>query len=97
MMKKWRMVEMDKTIGKNMVVYRSTPENYKVEESGQKNNTVRKIEEGDQRIDMLRNSVVIDDYLICVVNTEGNWCFVRKIKDYREYDGNAIITWYEEE
>lgn len=87
---------MDKTIGHNMVVYRSTPENYKVEESGQKNNTVRKIEEGDPRIEMLRNSIVITDYFICVVQTEHNWCFVRRIKDYREYDERAIITWFEE-
>ena len=71
------------------VRFKSKPEMFKKEALGLKCNTLRKIDVNDQRFLDLRkgcDEIVID-------STEGNATFVRKITDYTEWEGWAIISW----
>lgn len=77
------------------VEFKSTPENYKKEKSGLKPNTLRKIDQNDDRFITLRDKGKIDYKFIDIkiINTRTGKSFEREITDYTEYDGYAIISW----
>ncbi len=72
------------------VCFRSSPENYEKEKSGVKLNTLRKIDHDDLRFTYLKNKQV--NY-ITITNSETTDSFTRKITDYTEWNGWAIISW----
>lgn len=73
----------------NIVEFKSIPVWYEKEKVGIKNNTVRFIDDQDNRFMKLRNGCK----RIRIRNTETEKCFERNISDYSEWQGFAIITW----
>lgn len=76
------------------VFFKSTPENWQKEKQGMKPNTFRKIDEKDHRFETLRSG---DTRWVTITNTETQEQFSRKITDYSEYKGWAIISWEHQE
>lgn len=80
---------MDEIRAEAQVIFKSTPEMYEKEKSGVKTNTLRKIDEQDSRFKLLR----LGCRLIFIQNKETGEEFGRRITDYTEWDGYAIISW----
>ena len=76
-------------IVKDVVFFKSDDENYYVEESGYKSNTIRFVDpEEDTQI---RES---DLLFIHITNTESDESFMRMIRDYRSYkDEQSRMCW----
>jgi len=79
------------------VRFKSTPENYLKELSGEKNNTVRKCDVNDRRFTILSNLQEQDEYFdqstITIENSESGEEFTRQIKNVTFWFGDCIITW----
>lgn len=82
------------------IIFKSTPENWFKEYDGRKPNTLRKIDADDVRFKTLREHALKNDYTdlyISINNTEDGRQFARKVTDYTEWDGYAIISWRHEQ
>ncbi len=73
-----------------MVMFKSIPEMFKKEISGIKPNTVRKIDEFDERFKKLAEG---DCRIISIVNTETEEVFQRIITDVSIWGDLMIISW----
>lgn len=84
-----------------IIKFKSTPENYKKEYYGLKNNTARFIESDDGRLKILhlfKNNELDDHLIILIENTKTGNYFDRIVKDvtfYKHLDAPelTIITW----
>lgn len=72
------------------VTFKSISPFFEKERDGFKRNTVREIDENDERFKALRRKVVTHIYII---NPETGAGFTRIITDYCEWKGLAIISW----
>jgi len=73
-----------------MVIFKSIPEMFHKEISGRKPNTIREIDEADNRFKLLAESKA---HLITIVNTETQEAFTRKITDVSIWKNIMIISW----
>ena len=81
---------------RRIVEFKSTPENYKKEYLGTKNNTVRFIEPEDPRAIVLDNAHThpfLNYLYVRIRNTKTNNYFERPIQDITYYKDITIITW----
>lgn len=78
---------------KKTVSFNSVPKNFDKEKSGVKPNTFRKIDDFDPRFQMLKNGEVSH---ITIRNPVSGETFTRKVTDYTEWGGYAIISWKHE-
>lgn len=76
--------------GDIIVQFKSTPENFEKEKSGAKSNTIRNIDEKDERFALLRRGCK----RIRIVKTDLSESFERYVTDYTEWEGYAIISWH---
>lgn len=88
-----KKIKMEKVLRKGdtvIVAFRSDYQNYSKEESGIKNNTMRKIDLTDERFQLLRKGEVTH---IMIHHVNGEFSFLRPLKDYTEYEGWCVSTW----
>lgn len=79
-------------VSKDLVQFKSSPLYFEKERSGEKSNTVRKIDEQDVRFELLRQGCK----KIMIIRADRHKVpvyFERIITDYTEFDGYAIISW----
>ncbi len=81
---------------KEIIKFYSTEDNFIKEQSGQKPNTVRKVDMDDERFNILHAWVGYNNFDLWVVIT--NSCnkteyFARQVKDVTFFDGYVIISW----
>ena len=82
-----------------MITFKSIPEMYEKEISGQKNNTVRKLDPQDMRcfeLAQIAESSLYDEvegFKIKIKKSGTEEFFERSIKDVSFWDGIWIITW----
>jgi len=74
------------------VSFKSNPDNFKKEESGLKSNTVREIEMGDSRFDMLSDFPQLN-MKIEIINSATGKKFIRLISDVTWFNNYVIISW----
>ena len=80
---------------KTEIMFKSTPENWYKEQSGQKSNTVRKQDKSDARFDLLNRWLNGEDMsiIIGIKNTKTGDIFYRNVTDVTEFEGLYIISW----
>ena len=67
---------------------------YWKEYTGQKNNTVRRVDMDDIRFQALKNiNIKNNNHIIKIINTKTEENFERQIKDVTFWEGLCIITW----
>jgi hypothetical protein len=84
-----------------MVYFKSELDNFFKEFRGTKCNTVRKIDEDDERFNLLRMGCVAitivpvypNMHNANVMTPHPEHLFSRQISDYTEFDGYGIISW----
>jgi len=79
--------------GNPCVVFKSYKKFFDKENSGRKNNTVRKIDK-DKRFELLKEFDRIGTLYIKIECIENGQCFYRRIGDVSEYEDFLIITWW---
>lgn len=81
-------------MNKNIISFKSVDPYYSKEESGIKNNTIRAIKQGDERLEAI-NSFIAGEFgvYIKIENPIANKSFVRTVKDISLYKSLYIITW----
>ena len=77
-----------------MVTFKSIPEMFEKEKDGRKPNTVRKIDEMDERFRKLFED---DCRIICIKNTRTDEIFQRVITDVSVWEDIMIISWRHED
>jgi len=86
---------------RDVIPFKSTPDNYWKEHSGRKSNTLRKVDENDERFIKLKRMGVTEDYgIIQMINKEiddGSVFFLRRITDRTFFNGYVIVSWSSEE
>ena len=81
------------------VVFKSTPENYKVESSDLKNNTSRIVDLKDERFHILEDAARDFDFdakvdlNVQIINTKTKESFTRKVRHVCFWKGQCVITW----
>ncbi len=76
------------------IVFKSLPFFYEKEKSGIKTNTVREIDDQDDKFDSLIWMLQSKEYgRIVILNPKTNESFDRKITDVSFYDERFIISW----
>jgi len=79
--------------------FKSTEENWQFEHADCKNNTVRKVDENDQRFKTLKNyqhrKLEIGELIIEIENVENGALFCRSVRHVAFYEELCVITWYE--
>lgn len=83
-----------------MIIFKSTPENFKKEKSGLKRNTVRKIDFEDERFSRLtalqdakRMGYDVTFGSVYIQNTQTGQTFKRELTDITYFDGYLILSW----
>lgn len=86
---------------RDVIQFKSTPDNYWKEHSGRKSNTLRKVDENDERFIKLKRMGVTEDYgkiqIIQADDDEESTFFIRYITSVVFYDGHCIISWRSDE
>lgn len=81
-------------MSKNIVRFRSTPENYEKEKDGRKPNTVRILSQEDPRRKVLAAWHPLARLDVVIENTETAEIFVRDdVTDVTYFNHNWIISW----
>jgi len=79
--------------------FKSNEENWQFEHADCKNNTVRKVDENDQRFKTLKNyqhrKLEIGELIIEIENAENGALFCRSVRHVAFYEELCVITWYE--
>ena len=73
-----------------MISFKSIPQMFEKERDGRKPNTIREMDEFDNRFKLLAESKA---HLITIVNTETQEAFTRKITDVSIWKNIMIISW----
>lgn len=74
--------------------FKSNPIMYAKESTGRKNNTVRKLPDDQERINLLTNWNPGNTLFIEITNSENDkLCFKRMITDITYWNGVWIISW----
>lgn len=82
--------EMDSKKIKKVACFKSRQEYFLKERSGVKPNTQRKIDDADERFDLLRKGEIDFIEIKCIETGE---IFIREITDVSIYDGWMTISW----
>jgi len=78
------------------ITFKSYPHHWIKEKKGIKNNTLRIVENQDNRFKLLRDfweRPHFNSLQIKIINTETNKSFVREIRDVTYFEELVIITW----
>jgi len=78
-----------------IVTFKTAPAYFEQEADGRKNNTVRKVDDKDDRFKWLKANLVDEIQIISSGNLKYN--FRRKITDVTFWEDLVIITWRHEE
>ena len=97
-MVKVKSIKRNQRFGSGLLKFKTIEPYFSKEEDGYKCNTVREVELGDSRFDLLMEIIQADDYggrkdKIEITNPETEESFVRVITDVTYFDERFIISW----